>query len=69
MHKDVQQTGDMLNDDNRKLDGINRRAEDVERAADRNNNKMERYLERTSNCKLYTIVAIELLIFLILMSL
>ena len=29
---------------------------------------MERYLERTSNCKMYVIIACELLVFLILMS-
>jgi hypothetical protein len=30
---------------------------------------MERYLERTSNCQLYVVIACELLVFLILMSL
>ena len=44
MHEDVKATGVMMDEDNRKLDKINRRAEDVERVADRNNNKMERYL-------------------------
>ena len=44
MHKDVQDTGAMMDEDNCRLDRINRRAEDVERTAERNNNKMERYL-------------------------
>ena len=42
--------------------------DNITRSAERTNNKMERYLERTSNCKMYVIIACELLIFLILMS-
>lgn len=37
--------------------------------AQRNLSKMQRYLERTSNCQIYVILGIELFIFIALMSL
>lgn len=69
MKRDVKDTGKMIDQDNILLERINNRGEEVNRTAERNNNRMENYLEKTSNCQLYTIIAFELLVFLILMSL
>jgi hypothetical protein len=51
------------------LDDINHKADGITRAAERNNNRMQGYLERTSDCQLYLVIGLELLVFLILMSL
>ena len=68
MKGNVKDTGRMIEQDNILLDKINKRGDEVIRTADRNNNKMERYLEKTSNCQLYVLIAFELLFFLIFMS-
>ena len=50
------------------MDVLNNKMENVERKANRTNNKMENYLNRTSNCKLYIALAVEFFILILLMS-
>ena len=54
----VDDTGTELVDQGRRMDKVNERMEHVERKAERTNNKMANYLNRTSNCKLYVALAI-----------
>jgi hypothetical protein len=48
---------------------MNNRVQGLTNRGERSLNKMQRYLENTSNCKIYVILGIELFIFIALMSL
>ena len=64
----VDKTGTELVDQGKRMDRVNDRMEHVERKAQRANNKMANYLNRTSNCKLYIALSVEVFIFVLLMS-
>ena len=64
----VDNTGTELVEQGKRMERVNERMEHVERKAERTNNKMANYLNRTSNCKLYVALAIEVFIFILLMS-
>lgn len=59
----------MLSEEAPRFDNLNARLDGMTGKAQRNLKKMENYLQSTSNCKLYTILAVELFIFIVLMSL
>ena len=67
--KNAIDTGDVLDDHNRQLDALNNRVSTVNKKAEKTKMTMEAYLERSSDCKLYIILAIEIFVFIILMSL
>lgn len=67
--KEVAKTGGQLfTEQGRKMDQMNNKLDTLETKASRANNKMENYLNRTSNCTLYIILGIELFVFVLLMS-
>ena len=67
--KNAIDTGDVLDDHNTQLDALNNRVSTVNKKAEKTKMSMEAYLERSSDCKLYIILAIEIFVFIILMSL
>jgi CO dehydrogenase/acetyl-CoA synthase epsilon subunit len=69
MKKDVLIIGEQLERDIEHLDSMDPKLDKMNIKAQRNLNKMQRYLEKTSDCKLYIIIAIELFVFIVLMSL
>ena len=69
MKKDVLIIGEQLERDIEHLDSMDPKLDKMNIQAQRNLNKMQRYLEKTSDCKLYIIIAIELFVFIVLMSL
>jgi|688.fasta_scaffold2561470_1 hypothetical protein len=69
MKKDVKIIGEQLERDIEHLDAMDPKLDKMNIKAQRNLNKMQKYLEKTSDCKLYIIIAIELFIFIVLMSL
>ena len=56
--KNAYDTKDVLDDHNRELDGLNNRVSTVNKKAEKTKVSMEAYLERSSDCKLYIILAI-----------
>ena len=69
MKKDVLIIGEQLERDIEHLDSMDPKLDKMNIKAQRNLNKMQKYLEKTSDCKLYIIIAIELFVFIVLMSL
>jgi len=56
--KNAKETGEILDDHNEQLDQLNGRISTVEKKADRTKMSMDAYLERSSDCKMYIILAI-----------
>jgi hypothetical protein len=56
--KNAIDTGDVLDDHNTQLDALNNRVSTVNKKAEKTKMSMEAYLERSSDCKLYIILAI-----------
>lgn len=56
--KNAKETGEILDDHNDQLDQLNGRISTVEKKADRTKMSMDAYLERSSDCKMYIILAI-----------
>lgn len=56
--KNAKETGEILDDHNEQLDQLNGRMSTVEKKADRTKMSMDAYLERSSDCKMYIILAI-----------
>jgi hypothetical protein len=67
--KNAYETADIIDSHNDQLDQVNTRLSGVERKAEKTQMTMERYLEKSGDCKLYVILAIEVFFFIILMSL
>lgn len=67
--KNAVDTADVLDDHNNQLDTLNNRVSTVNKKAEKTKITMEAYLERSSDCQLYIILAIEIFVFIILMSL
>jgi hypothetical protein len=68
MKRDVVEFGDIIENDNRRMDALNNKLDNMNNRAQNNVRRMENYLERTSSCQIYVVLGIELFIFLILMS-
>lgn len=60
--------GKKAEEQGKKYDSLNATMDNTERKLGRTKNNMIEYLNRTSNCKIYIIIGIELLIFVVLMS-
>ena len=58
----------MIKQQDQVIDNIDRKQEGMTRRAHRNVSRMEKYLNQTSNCSLYIVLAVELFVFLLLMS-
>lgn len=58
----------MIERDNQRMDTLNNKLDNMASKGQRNLNRMENYLERTSNCQIYVVLGIEIFIFLVLMS-
>jgi hypothetical protein len=50
------------------MDNLNNQLDYLDTKATKSKNKMENYLNRTSNCTLYIVLGVELFIFILLMS-
>jgi hypothetical protein len=59
----------MLEEDRDNMDNLHTQIDKMTVRAERNLSKMQRYLEKTSNCQIYIILGIELFVFIALMSL
>jgi uncharacterized coiled-coil DUF342 family protein len=66
--KKGKEIGDEIHDQGKTIDHLNDKLDSVENKAKKTKNKMENYLNQTSNCMLYVILVIELFVFVMLMS-
>ncbi len=61
--------GKEIDTQTKEMKAMNQRLSHLDRRAENIHNQMESYLERTSSCKLYVLIAVELFFFIIIMSL